>query len=110
VKAAAGNEDEDDEENKATEKTQNPSSVVRKTEAAFIRNLREKISKLKKKDGQSGFKLTFVATPFEIKAENGDLSLKDQTITFSAGQAFWTVGDDLDNDVILPKAGITWGA
>jgi len=73
--AADDDEEEDDEAGIATSKDQKPSLVKRETKPAFIRDLREKISKLKQLEGQPGFKLTFVSTPFELKAENGNLNL-----------------------------------
>lgn len=39
----------------------------------------------------------------------GDLSLDEKTITLPAGQAFWTIGDNLSYDALIPKAGIAWG-
>lgn len=64
--------------------------------------LRQKVQQLKVGSGAS-INLTITSTPFPIDpAVGGELSLDEKIITLCAGQAFWTIGDNLSYDALIP--------
>lgn len=74
-----------------------------------INDVRQKIN-TSLKAGAGSLKLTIVETPAELEENpQPSLHLKGQTLLGAKGQYAWTVGDNHNCDIIIPKAGICFG-
>ena len=96
----------------ATALTEQGASVAITPKEFNIIEIRKKIQALKHEaGGNTEFKFKISDTPF--KAGNpgaADLGLQDLELKAPKGLYWCTVGDSLNNDILIPKAIISWGA
>lgn len=102
-------EEEEDDDNKVTDKTEAGKKVSISTKGYDLIKLREDFKKLKQGDG-GAVTLRITQTPASPELQIADLQLADKSFAAPAGQTLVTVGDLLENDIILLKTGVTFGS
>jgi hypothetical protein len=102
--------------NELTMRTQTGASVILSREGYDVYKFRNQINTIfKTKTGNPALSLTIETVPLghpELEAEDADFSelgLDDYKLKGLPDQAFWTVGDGPDSDIILAKANVTFG-
>ena len=56
-----------------------------------------------------GLQLQIAQYPYTMDHELTDLGLQNKILKGSSGQVYWTVGDNHNCDIMIPKASICWG-